>query len=118
MLGRDAAREAVFRSNSTSPACQMGDQMAGDADMSREEMVVRIAMLEGIVFALIEERAREAGGLSDLRLLAQRIGAAANERAACMPPEMKEGVQAHFAFLLEILEDRVASAPTASTATS
>lgn len=83
--------------------------MAGDADMSRDEMVVRIAMLEGIVFALIEERARAAGEASDVKALAQRIGAAVNERAGHMPQEMKEGVQAHFAFVLEVLENRLAA---------
>lgn len=45
-------------------------------------------MLEGTVFALIEERARAAGEMSDVKALALRIDAVVNERAAHMSPRL------------------------------
>ena len=85
--------------------------MSDYAEMSHEDLVVRVVVLEGILYSLIEGLAQQAGaekGMEGVNSLVQTLGFAVGERSSNLPPGLKEATHAHFVSLLQTLQDRLA----------
>lgn len=84
--------------------------MAGDDDMSRDEMVARIALLEGLVYGLIEQRALqlgENGGIDAVTPFVEEMGRLVGDRTANMADEQKDFARRQFGAILQVLQDRL-----------
>lgn len=79
--------------------------------MSEDEVSARIAVLEAVVYTLIESVALQAAGergMAGVNQVVETISYAVGERLSEMPPAAKEMAHAHFVALLQTLQDRLA----------
>ena len=81
-----------------------------DDNMSQDEMVARIAMLEGIVFALIEQRALqigESGGVDAVTRFVGEMAFLVRDRTSSLSEDQKEKVAQNFDLMMRVLESRL-----------
>lgn len=79
--------------------------------MSEDEVAARIAVLEAVVYTLIESAALQAAaarGMEGVNHVVETISYAVGERLSDMSPASKEMARAHFVALLQTLQDRLA----------
>lgn len=80
--------------------------MAGDADMDRDEMVARIAVLEALVLKLLEFEARRLekdGGKPALDGLLYSLGQAVSGRCQNSPAPQAQFASAHIGAIAQAL---------------
>lgn len=84
--------------------------MAGDADMDRDEMVARIAMLEAMVYALIEQRALqigEGGGVDAITRFVGEMAFLVQDRTNSLNVDQKQKIAQNYDQLMRVLHARL-----------